>query len=320
MQCLTGGLSLRFGVILSSIIFLCLFSPIGTSQQPEPPGWDLGIEYPLEDEDNPFKLSSSGFVTVTFFVSNNELLPITVEFDYDIPFDGAFDGPESETIGAGNNKTFSLSISGIDVRDNPAETTEEFSITALLVSRGSVPQPIPDSRTSTGELIIPTIYDLEVRISEPVGPMNSGSEMTLTVYVENLGNVMDRVGSVEVSDNCPLLTVSNDLDTTKDIVAGNIYSSPIVIAASQSHPQRNCDVEVMISSNGATNSGGSEFAEDSVRVSIEPPPVNQESPDDPGDEDEVIDEVVSSNLPNTGIFLTVLVILFSASKKTNRRL
>ncbi|MAU29505.1 MAG: hypothetical protein CMA26_00100, partial [Euryarchaeota archaeon] len=79
-------------------------------------------------------------------------------------------------------------------------------------------------------------------------------------------------------------------------------------------------VEVMISSNGATNSGGSEFAEDSVRVSIEPPPVNQESPDDPGDEDEVIDEVVSSNLPNTGIFLTVLVILFSASKKTNRRL
>tara|TARA_B100001142_G_scaffold129239_1_gene130943 strand:- start:662 stop:1615 length:954 start_codon:yes stop_codon:yes gene_type:complete len=315
MQCLTGGLSLRFGVILSSIIFLCLFSPIGTSQQPEPPGWDLGIEYPLEDEDNPFKLSSSGFVTVTFFVSNNELLPITVEFDYDIPFDGAFDGPESETIGAGNNKTFSLSISGIDVRDNPAETTEEFSITAILVSRGSVPQPIPDSRTGTGELIIPTIYDLEVRISEPVGPMNSGSEMTLAVYVENLGNVMDRVGSVEVSDNCPLLTVSNDLDTTKDIVAGNIYSSPIVIAASQSHPQRNCDVEVMISSNGATNSGGSEFAEDSVRVSVESPPTNQEDPESPDDNEDIIEEVVSSNLSFVGILPILSVILLASMNK-----
>ena len=294
---------------------MCLMTPLSMSQQPSPPGWDLGIDYPQEDEDEPFKLNNGGSVIVSFFVSNDELLPITVDFAYEVPFEGEFDGPESETIGAGNNKTFSLSISGIDVRDNPAETTEEFSITAILVSRGSVPQPIPDSRTGTGELIIPTIYDLEVRISEPVGPMNSGSEMTLTVYVENLGNVMDRVGSVEVSDNCPLLTVSNDLDTTKDIVAGNIYSSPIVIAASQSHPQRNCDVEVMISSNGATNSGGSEFAEDSVRVSVESPPTNQEDPESPDDNEDIIEEVVSSNLSFVGILPILSVILLASMNK-----
>ena len=302
-------------IFLSGILLMCLMAPLSMSQQPSPPGWDLGIDYPQEDEDEPFKLNNGGSVIVSFFVSNDELLPITVDFTYEVPFEGEFDGPESETIGAGNNKTFSLSISGIDVRDNPAETTEEFSITALLVSRGSVPQPIPDSRTSTGELIIPTIYDLEVRISEPVGPMNSGSEMTLTVYVENLGNVMDRVGSVEVSDNCPLLTVSNDLDTTKDIVAGNIYSSPIVIAASQSHPQRNCDVEVMISSNGATNSGGSEFAEDSVRVSVESPPTNQEDPESPDDNEDIIEEVVSSNLSFVGILPILSVILLASMNK-----
>jgi hypothetical protein len=307
---------LRTAVIfLSGILLMCLMAPLSMSQQPSPPGWDLGIDYPQEDEDEPFKLNNGGSVIVSFFVSNDELLPITVDFTYEVPFEGEFDGPESETIGAGNNKTFSLSISGIDVRDNPAETTEEFSITAILVSRGSVPQPIPDSRTGTGELIIPTIYDLEVRISEPVGPMNSGSEMTLTVYVENLGNVMDRVGSVEVSDNCPLLTVSNDLDTTKDIVAGNIYSSPIVIAASQSHPQRNCDVEVMISSNGATNSGGSEFAEDSVRVSVESPPTNQEDPESPDDNEDIIEEVVSSNLSFVGILPILSVILLASMNK-----
>lgn len=302
-------------IFLSGILLMCLMAPLSMSQQPSPPGWDLGIDYPQEDEDEPFKLNNGGSVIVSFFVSNDELLPITVDFTYEVPFEGEFDGPESETIGAGNNKTFSLSISGIDVRDNPAETTEEFSITAILVSRGSVPQPIPDSRTGTGELIIPTIYDLEVRISEPVGPMNSGSEMTLTVYVENLGNVMDRVGSVEVSDNCPLLTVSNDLDTTKDIVAGNIYSSPIVIAASQSHPQRNCDVEVMISSNGATNSGGSEFAEDSVRVSVESPPTNQEDPESPDDNEDIIEEVVSSNLSFVGILPILSVILLASMNK-----
>ena len=302
-------------IFLSGILLMCLMAPLSMSQQPSPPGWDLGIDYPQEDEDEPFKLNNRGSVIVSFFVSNDELLPITVDFTYEVPFEGEFDGPESETIGAGNNKTFSLSISGIDVRDNPAETTEEFSITAILVSRGSVPQPIPDSRTGTGELIIPTIYDLEVRISEPVGPMNSGSEMTLAVYVENLGNVMDRVGSVEVSDNCPLLTVSNDLDTTKDIVAGNIYSSPIVIAASQSHPQRNCDVEVMISSNGATNSGGSEFAEDSVRVSVESPPTNQEDPESPDDNEDIIEEVVSSNLSFVGILPILSVILLASMNK-----
>jgi len=292
-------------------------APLSMSQQPSPPGWDLGIDYPQEDEDEPFKLNNEGSVIVSFFVSNDELLPITVDFTYEVPFEGEFDGPESETIGAGNNKTFSLSISGIDVRDNPAETTEEFSITGLLVSRGSVPQPIPDSRTGTGELIIPTIYDLEARISEPVGPMNSGSEMTLAVYVENLGNVIDRVGSVEVSDNCPLLEVSNNLDslTTRDIVAGNTVDSPLVIVASQSHPQRNCEVEVVISSNGATNSGGSKFAEDSVRVSVEPPPTNQEDPESPDDNEDIIEEVVSSNLSFVGILPILSVILLASMNK-----
>ena len=142
--------------------------------------------------------------------------------------------------------------------------------------------------------------------------------MTLQVLVGNLGNAVDRVGSVEISDNCPLLTTSSlDELTSRDIQSG--ISSPLVITASQSHPQRNCEVEVEISSNGATNSGGSVRASDSIRVTVEPPPVNEEEPDDQGgNEDDMIDEVVSSNLPNTGVFLTVLMILISASIKTDR--
>ena len=117
--------------------------------------------------------------------------------------------------------------------------------------------------------MIPTLYDLEISISEPVGPMKSGAEMTLVVVVRNLGNAPDRVGSVEISDNCPLLTTSSlDELTSRDIQNG--VSSPLVITASQSHPQRNCEVEVVISSNGATNSGGSAIASDSVRVTVEP--------------------------------------------------
>lgn len=304
-------------IFLSAILVMCLLAPFSTSQQPSPPGWGLGIDYPQEDEDEPFKLSNRGTVIVSFFVNNDELLPITIDFTYEVPFEGGFDGPESETIGAGNNKTFSLTIMDIEVGDFSAEVTEEFSILGTLVARGSVPQPIPDSREGVGQLQIPTIHSLSATLSEPVGPMNSGSEMTLTLEVKNLGNVVDRVGSVEVSDNCPLLTTDNGLDslTTKDISIGAQIQASLIVTASQSHPQRNCDIEVTVSSNGATNSGGSEMSEDNVRVSVEPPPANQEDQESPGDNEGIVEEVVSSNLPFPGVLPIVSIILLASMKR-----
>jgi hypothetical protein len=306
-------------IFLSAILVACLLAPLGSSQQPSPPGWDLGIDYPQEDEDEPFKLNDAGNVIVSFFISNDELLPITIDFSYEVPFEGEFDGPESETIGAGNNKTFALTITNIEVGDFSAESTEEFSITGTLVARGSVPQPFPDSREGIGQLQIPTIHSLIATLSEPVGPMNSGSEMTLTLEVRNLGNVVDRVGSVEVSDNCPLLETDDGLEslTTKDISTSAQIQASLTVTASQSHPQRNCDIEVTISSSGAANSGSSVMSEDSVRVSVEPPPSNQEEPESPGGNDDVVDEVVSSNLPFPGV-LPVICIIFLASLKRKK--
>lgn len=302
---------------LSAVLLTCLLAPLSVSQQPSPPGWGLGIDYPQEDEDEPFELNNGGSVIVSFFISNDELLPITVDFTYEVPFEGEFDGPESETIGAGNNKTFSLTIMNIEVGDFSAEATEEFSITGTLVARGSVPQVIPDSREALGQLQIPTIHSLKATLSEPLGPMNSGSDMTLTLEVKNLGNVVDRVGSVEVSDNCPLLATDDGLEslTTKDIPIGGQIQASLTITASQSHPQRNCDIEATISSNGATNSGGSEMSESNVRVSVEPPPTNQGNPEDPEENDDILEEVVSSNLSFVGILPVVSVILLASMNK-----
>ncbi len=306
-------------IFLSVILVMCLLAPFSVSQQPSPPEWGLGIDHPQEDEDEPFIVNNRGTVIIRFFVYNDELLPITIDLAYEVPFEGEFDGPESETIGAGDNKTFSLTIVGIEVGDFSAETTEEFSITGTLVARGSVPQPIPDSREGVGELQIPTIHSLSATLSEPVGPMNSGSEMTLILEVKNLGNVVDRVGSVEVSDNCPLLTTDKGLDslTTKDISIGAQIQASLIVTASQSHPQRNCDIEVTVSSNGATNSGGSEMSEDNVRVSVEPPPTNQEDQESPGGNDDIVEEVVSSNLPFPGVLSAVSVIFLASMKRRN---
>jgi hypothetical protein len=172
---------------------------------------------------------------------------------------------------------------------------------------------------ASGELQIPRVYSLEVDISDPVGPMNAGSEMSLQVTVRNNGNVNDRVGSIEVSDNCPLLTTDNGLDilTTRDIQSGQKTEASITISASQSHPQRNCDVEVTISSNGAANTGGSDISHDEVRITVEPPPANEEQPEEPDDPNQTV-EIVSSNLPFASSILTISMLILAVFSVKNR--
>ena len=125
--------------------------------------WDLGIEYPGDNEDMPFNVDKDGRSTIQFFVNNDEFQDIEVEFEYDIPFAGEADGPESETISGGSNETFTLSVSGIDVWNYAADSKGEFTITANLVSRAGLPIGLPgESEEASGWLKIPRIYSMEL--------------------------------------------------------------------------------------------------------------------------------------------------------------
>ena len=286
--------------------------------------WELGIEYPQENEDVPFDVKKDGTASVVFFVNNEEIVDIVVEFEYEVPFEGDADGPDSETIGAGENNSFTLQISGIDVWSFAADSKEEFSIRANLVSRAGLPVSLPgENRESTGELRIPTIYSLEVDVSDPVGPMNAGSDAILRVSVTNAGNVQDKVGDFEVTDNCPLLTTDNGLDAlmTKNIAAGQTVEADLVATASESHPKRNCKIEVSISSNGAMNSGEASVVSDETTITVEPPLQNEDG-DSGGDNQngnsDGDSEVISTSLPAPGI-IQVAATLAVAAGYANRR-
>jgi len=282
--------------------------------------WELGIDYPQDNEDVPFSVGTDGGVSIQFFVNNEELVDIGVEFDYEIPFGGEADGPESETIGAGDNKSFTLTVSGIDVWSYAADSREEFTISATLVTRAGLPIALPgEGQEAVGELKIPTIYSLDVDISDPVGPMNAGSDVILTVTVTNKGNVQDKVGEVEVSDNCPLLTTDNGLDSlmTSNIGAGQSAEANLIVTASESHPRRNCKIEVSVSSNGAMNSGGSAIVDDDTSVTVEPPLDEPEENNGPGGTSDPV-ENVSSSLPGPGI-TTLICALAIASLVTPRK-
>ena len=285
--------------------------------------WEMGIEYPQDNEDVPFNVKQDGTASVEFFVSNDELVDIVVEFEYEIPFEGEANGPESETIGSGENKTFTMSISGIDVWSFAADSKEEFTIRANMVSRAGLPVGLPgENREASGELRIPTIYSLEIDISDPVGPMNAGSDAILRVSVVNRGNVQDKVGDIEVTDNCPLLTTDNGLDSlmTKNIPSGQTVEADLVATASESHPRRNCKVEVSISSNGAMNSGEASVVSDDTTLTVEPPLQNEED-NSGGNEDgnsESVTEVVSTSLPSLG-FVQIVVTLAVAAGYSRQR-
>ena len=283
--------------------------------------WELGIDYPQDNEDVPFSVGTNGGVSIQFFINNEELLDIGVEFDYEIPFGGEADGPESEIIEAGENKSFTLIVSGIDVWSYAADSKEEFTISATLITRQGIPIGLPgEGQEAVGDLKIPTIYSLEVDISDPVGAMNAGSDVILTVTVTNKGNVQDKVGEVEASDNCPLLTTDNGLDSlmTSNIGAGQSAEANLIATASESHPRRNCKIEVSVSSNGAMNSGGSVIADDDTTVTVEPPLVADEENNDPEDTSDPV-EIVSSGLPAPGI-ATLICVLAIASLVAPRRL
>tara|TARA_Y100001970_G_scaffold215661_1_gene263908 strand:+ start:7229 stop:8170 length:942 start_codon:yes stop_codon:yes gene_type:complete len=285
--------------------------------------WEMGIEYPQDNEDVPFNVKQDGTASVEFFVSNDELVDIVVEFEYEIPFEGEANGPESETIGSGENKTFTMSISGIDVWSFAADSKEEFTIRANMVSRAGLPVGLPgENREASGELRIPTIYSLEIDISDPVGPMNAGSDAILRVSVVNRGNVQDKVGDIEVTDNCPLLTTDNGLDSlmTKNIPSGQTVEADLVATASESHPRRNCKVEVSISSNGAMNSGEASVVSDDTTLTVEPPLQNEEgnSGSNEDGDSESVTEVVSTSLPSLGFVHIVATLAVAAGYSRQR--
>ena len=295
--------------ILVSLFVLTNFTTISFAQeQPEVGNWELGIKYIADDDSKPFLLNEDGERVVEFYVHNTQMFEIEVSFTYEVPFDGVDDGPESEKIQAGENETFSLLIEDIDVYNFAANTVEEMKITASLVTRAGVQVLIPENQEVMADLKIPTIHSISVDIDDPVGPMNAGTDMILRVTVSNNGNIKDKVGEIDISDNCPLMTWDNGLDKLliTDLEKDEAISADLKISASQSHPRKNCKLEITIHSNGAMNTGSSKITEDETSITVEPPLSKPDGNEDGSEEDESITEVVDTNLPSSGISAILL--------------
>lgn len=295
-------------IVVSLFVLTSLTTISSAQEQPELGNWELGIKYIADDDSMPFLLNEDGERVIEFYVHNTQMFEIEVSFTYDIPFDGEDDGPESEKIQAGENETFSLAIENIDVYNFAANTEEEMKITASLVTRAGVQVLIPENQEAIADIKIPTIFSISVDIDDPVGPMNAGTDMILRVTVSNNGNIKDKVGEIDLSDNCPLMTLDNGLEKLliTDLEKDQSTSADLKITASQSHPRKNCKLEITVHSNGAMNAGSSKITDDETSITVEPPLSKPTGNEEDTDDEESITEVVDTNLPSSGISAILL--------------
>jgi len=258
--------------LLTLILVLALmpFSATAQDDTPDiPAGWEIGIDTP-QDTEPIFEIGLDGEVSVKFWIDNQNMAAMSLDIEYDIPFDGSANGPETVEVSAQTNKTFDFTINQIDVAAFAASQSDRFIVTGTVTGYSGLPTTGGDSKDGEGNVTIPMVVDLTVDLSESGGPLNAGTTSSLEVIVSNEGNAVDSVYKVTVTDSCPLLDVggAEELEGIA-IEMGNNLTQTLNISTSESHPTKNCVIEISIQSRGDIDAGRSQTADsDESTVSI----------------------------------------------------
>ena len=258
---------------LLTLILVLAMMPFSATAQDDPPdipaGWEIGIDTP-QDTEPIFEVGLDGEVSVKFWIDNQNMAAMSLDIEYDIPFDGSANGPETVEVSAQTNKTFDFTINQIDVAAFAASQSDRFIVTGTVTGYSGLPTTGGDSKDGEGNVTIPMVVDLTVDLSESGGPLNAGTTSSLEVVVSNEGNAVDSVYKVTVTDSCPLLDVggAEELEGIA-IEMGNNLTQTLNISTSESHPTKNCVIEISIQSRGDIDAGRSQTADsDESTVSI----------------------------------------------------
>ena len=279
-----------FGVILCVVALFGLPQGSVSAQEiPTPVGWEMGLVYADgASEDNPFILEE-GETTIRFWIRNDNLAgDIDVALDYDSSSSATLSGEETVTVGSASNDTFTLKMSDLDLWSIPSGTTYDFEIEGQLVSWGLAPIVAPVSNQNIdGEVMVPELYRWEVDITEIEHTISAGTEFNLQVDLRNVGNTADKLQSVSIKDDCPVLSSDDDFG---DGLTGTLtqpsefISTSIVFDASSTHPTRLCEIEVTARSSGVANGGlGDSSNKGETVVSVEARPVGAQVDQDEAD-------------------------------------
>ena len=279
-----------FGVILCVVALFGLpQGSVSAQDVPTPVGWEMGLVYSDgASEDAPFQLEE-GETSIRFWIRNDNLAgDIDVALDYDSSSGATLSGEETVTVGSASNDTFTLKFSNIDLWSAPAGTIYDFEINGQLTSWGLAPVVAPvSSQNIDGEVVVPELHRWQVEITEIEHTISAGTEFNLQVDLRNVGNTADKLQSVSIKDDCPVLSSDDDFG---DGLTGTLtqpsefISTSIVFDASSTHPTRLCEIEVTARSSGVANGGlGDSSNKGETVVSVEARPVGAQVDQDEAD-------------------------------------
>ena len=309
-----------------SIFTICVFVvslfglsiiPLSSSQdQVEIPSWEVGWE---TDVDGVYELSISGdndiLDSIDFFIANERMTEINLEITIDwdesdnIPIELEYD--ESVSVAASDNQTFTIEIS--DVSGYSFKRSPTQSMTLLLSAQEVVVEQAITTQEIDAELTVPSVFDLVLESATKDETLYSGSSIEYVLIVTNHGNTKDVIKMPESSvKSCPNVDVEG-LDVLRDVEVDNSTSSEytIRISASESQPERLCEVTISIKSAGNDKLSSTVF-EVSVNSNAAPDDASNSNNEQPSStpEGEITEADTLSFIP---LYESILVVIIAVA-------
>lgn len=257
-------------MIRNRFVLLCLallligmtFPPTAAAQEQfDAQTWTLGWSTDMDDGftiemDDDWDIDGE----IIGYIENTRMSQVEVELTYDIdtwtPY--TYDGPESITVAAGENKTFTITLSNdndIDPREYNPDNTSTLTVTA--------DEKFGDNSVTTGDqeiegtIRVPKVFNLKPEVTLSEDDLYAGSTVDISIQLMNLGNAKDAVKEVSAEvRSCPHLTVEG-LEALEGTVVdptgaqnGKETSAILTLVASESQPRRTCEVTISLVSEG----------------------------------------------------------------------
>ena len=296
-------------LLLVFAIVLTMVPQTSAQDQVEIPSWEVGWETNM---DGVYELELSGdddiLDSIDFFVANDRMselnLAISVEWvESSVPIELEYD--ESITLSASDNQTFSIEIS--DITGYSFERSPTDSMTLTLTAEEVIFDQQASSQEIDAELSVPAVFDLSLESMSKGETLYAGSSVEYQISVTNNGNGKDVIKMPEASvKSCPSVSVEG-LDAIKDIEVENSTTKDfaIRIAASESQPERSCEVTVSIKS-----AGNGKIISTVFDIMVNSNSVDDDKGNNDNTDDSEIDQDIDLTESNTLDFLGIYDLIF----------
>ena len=311
---------MRQTMLMLAVLLLPL---VPVQAQVEAPSWEMGWESDVEEgvilnlDGNRWTISDS----LEIWIANNRPIELEVEMELDWPSDAPFeveiDSPI--TVGANGNATVEITLSGTtadEVRAYAPATAMVLTVTATEASQTNS----GSTQEIEADLELPRVHRLEPNVPNTPSPFDAGTWIEMTLELNNMGNSKDAVTEAEAEiRSCPQLSVVG-----LEGIAGTVVEptdvggqAPVEVVlrleASSSHPERTCEIRLIVTSEG---DGASRSTTIEVDVNAADPDEVVGNPNDVGTSDPSTGtESDAMPLPNALVLLAVMLAFFGGQRR-----